>query len=334
MPGKILLFLVCCWFSVSCVAQEPAKNNAIDTSFTDYESLFSELDLLLDSLMTPRNFVLLNVGMTSGYYYYESKEDNSVRSLRKWVYTPTLAFFSKSGLGISGGASIINDGGKFNPYQFSLTGSFDYIKNKKLITGISFTHFFTKNNLAFYTSPLQSGAYAYFTYRGFWLKPSLAASYGWGTRSEYTKREERIKTIRLKRRGYTTVNTQETINDFNLTASIRHDFYWLNTLFGNDYVRLTPQISFISGTQKFGIYQSNNTFATLKGTGQNVLYNSENSYLDDKMVFQPLSLTGYLKTEYSIGKFFIQPQVMFDYYLPATGGAFTTAFLVNAGVIF
>ena len=68
MPGKILLLLVCCWFSVACLAQEPAKNNAIDTSFTDYESLFSELDLLLDSLMTPRNFVLLNVGMTSGYF--------------------------------------------------------------------------------------------------------------------------------------------------------------------------------------------------------------------------------------------------------------------------
>ena len=45
-------------------------------------------------------------------------------------------------------------------------------------------------------------------------------------------------------------------------------------------------------------------------------------------------LREFLKTEYSKGKFFIQPQVLFDYYFPAKEGNFSTAFLLNAGVIF
>lgn len=64
------------------------------------------------------------------------------------------------------------------------------------------------------------------------------------------------------------------------------------------------------------------------------MYNTENMYLDDKTIFQPLSLTAFMKAEYSIGKVFLQPQLMLDYYFPAEEKNFTTAVLLNAGVIF
>src|SRR5215207_11046722 len=334
MPRKICFFILGLFISGSAIAQKPGKQTAIDTSFTDYDALFDELDVFLDSLMTPRNFLLLNVSVNSGYFNYESRENNSIVAIKKNVYVPSLSYFTKSGLGISGSASILHDGKQVNPYQYSVSGSYDYLKNRKLITGFSLTHFFTKNNLPFYTSPLQNGAYAYFTYRNGWLRPSIGASYGWGSRSEYSKREEYISSFRLKRRGYTTINTRESINDFNLIASVRHDFCWLSVLWGNDFVRFTPQLSFISGTRKFGINQSTSTYATVKGSGVNVLYNSGNTYLDDNVRFQPLSLTAFLKTEYAIGKFFIQPQLFFDYYFPANEGNLSTAFVLNAGVIF
>jgi len=47
-----------------------------------------------------------------------------------------------------------------------------------------------------------------------------------------------------------------------------------------------------------------------------------------------LSLAGFIKTEYSKGKFFVQPQFMVDYYFPAKDGNFGTAFLLNTGIIF
>jgi hypothetical protein len=336
MPKKIVFFII---LSLSIPgfswAQKPGKQQpAIDTAFTDYDALFSELDIFLDSLMEPRNFMLVNLGVTTGYFNYESKESGLLEPIKKMVFNPSISFFSKTGLGISASSGIIYDDGRVNPYQYSLSGSYDYIKNRKFITGASLTRFFIKNDLPFYTSPLQNGAYAYFTYRNFWVKPTIAASYGWGSRSEYTEREERISAIRLRPRGYTRINKQESINDFNFITSVRHDFYWLNLLWNNDFVRVTPQISFTSGTQKFGINQNTDTYATIHGNNGHILYNSENVYLDDTMYFQPLSLTGFLKTEYSIGKFFVQPQVLFDYYFPAKEGNLSTAFLLNAGVIF
>jgi hypothetical protein len=47
-----------------------------------------------------------------------------------------------------------------------------------------------------------------------------------------------------------------------------------------------------------------------------------------------LSLSGYVKVEYAKGKFFIQPQLVLDYYFPAEENNFMTAFVLNAGVIF
>jgi len=337
MTGKMRLVLLLGFFiAMTSSAQQPSKPSDIDTSFADldYDDLFNELDLLLDSLTAPRSFALFNIAVGYNYFNYQAKESYLLEASKKLTYSPTLSYFFKNGLGISANTVVVNDGQKLNPYQFNITGSYDYIKNNKFITGISLTHFFTRDSLPFYTSPLKNDLYSYFTYRGFWLKPSIAASYGWGSRSAYEERQEYITSLRLNARGYTRINTRESVNDFNLIGSVRHDFYWINVLSKKDYARITPQIVFTSGTQKFGFNQTSSTYATLPRTGTNVLYNTDNIALDDQLVFQPLSLSTYLKAEYSKGKFFFQPQLIFDYYFPAAEKNLTTAFVVNAGVIF
>jgi hypothetical protein len=337
MTGKMrLVLLLGLFIAITSSAQKPSKQPDIDTSFSDldYDELFNELDLLLDSLTAPRSFALFNIAVGYNYFNYQAKESYLLEASKKLTYSPTLSYFFKNGLGVSANTIVVNDGQKLNPYQFSVTGSYDYIKNNKFITGISLTHFFTKDSLPFYTTPLKNDLYSYFTYRGFWLKPSIAASYGWGSRSAYEERQEYITSLRLNTRGYTRINTRESVNDFNLIASVRHDFYWLNVLGKRDYARITPQIVFTSGTQKFGFNQTSSSYATLPRTGANVLYSTDNIALDDQLLFQPLSLSTYLKAEYSKGKFFFQPQLIFDYYFPATEKNLTTAFVVNAGVIF
>jgi len=42
----------------------------------------------------------------------------------------------------------------------------------------------------------------------------------------------------------------------------------------------------------------------------------------------------YLRGEYSIGKFFFQPQLVLDYYFPADTQNFNALFTVNAGFFF
>ena len=317
-----------------CSAQKNKDSIAIDTSFIDYDELFSELDALIDSLTSPRSFTMFNLAMGQAFLTYEGKSENSVaETKRKFLYAPSIGYYDKTGLGLSIGTLVVNDGTGVNPYQFSVTGCYDYLQNKSFITGLSLTHYITKGDLPFYTSPLQNEVYGYFSYRKLWFKPSVALSYGWGSRDGVEERDEQIQEINLTRNGFTRINTRESVIDFNLIASVRHDFYFLKCL-SSDYIRITPQISFISGSQQFGFNQTSNTYATVRRTGRSILYNTENVTLDNQFYFQPISLTTFLKTEYAKGKFYFQPQLILDYYLPGTSNNFAAAFLINAGLVF
>ncbi len=304
-----------------------------DTDF-DFDALFRDFDAFMDSILTPRSYSVVSLSMGKGYYNYSNKATYAISTEQKLNYSPTLGYFHKGGLGISATGYIVHDGENLNLYQAGISPSFDYLKNRSIATGISYTRFLTRDSLPFYTTPLQNELYGYFMYRKSWFKPAVAASYGWGSRSDYMQREEQIQDLRLRRRGFTYINTEETVSDFSVMASVRHDFYWLEVLASRDHIRFTPQLAFTSGTQKFGFNQTSSTYATTIRTGSNVLFNTDNVYLDDQLDFQPLSMTLYLRGEYSIGKFFLQPQLVLDYYFPGNTQKFNTLFTVNAGFFF
>jgi hypothetical protein len=306
---------------------------AIDTNI-NYEELFQDLDAFMDSILMPHSYFLASLSLGKGYFSFASKNSSLLATSKKFTYSPTLGYYHKSGLGFTATGYIVNDEKSLNFYQFSLTPSYDYLENRDLATGFSYTRYFAKDSLPFYTSPLQNELYGYFTYRKWWFRPTISMSYGWGSRSAYQKREELIESLRLRPRGFTYINSKESVSDFSLMASVRHDFYWLDVFTYNDHIRITPQLLFTSGTQKFGFNQNSTTYAQTIRTGTDVLYSSENVYLDNKMNFQPLSLTLYLRGEYSIGKFFIQPQAVFDYYFPASSKNFSVLASVNAGFMF
>jgi hypothetical protein len=305
----------------------------IDTSI-NYDDLFRDFDAFMDSILTPNSYFLASLSLGKSYYNFTTKSSVMIEPSKKLTYSPTLGYYHKSGVGITITGYIVNDEKNLNFYQTSIAPSFDYLKNKSLATGISFTKFLTKDSLPFYTTPLENELYGYFTWRKTWIRPTLAMSYGWGSRSDYIKRETIIQDLRLRRRGFTYINVKESVKDFSLNLSVRHDFYWLNIFNNKDHIHFSPQLAFTSGTQKFGFNQSSSTYATTIRTSSNVLYSTENIFLDDKVKFQPLSLSLYLRGEYFIGRFFIQPQFVLDYYFPSTKDNFTGLFSVNAGFMF
>jgi len=305
----------------------------IDTSI-NYDDLFRDFDAFMDSILSPNSYFLASLSLGKSYYNFETKSSSLIESSKKLIYSPTMGYYHKSGFGVTTTGYIVNDKKNMNFYQFSVAPSFDYLHNKSLAAGISFTKFITKDSLPFYTTPLQNELYAYFTYRKTWIRPMLALSYGWGSRSDYIKRESVIQDLRLRRRGFTYINIKESVRDFSLMASVRHDFYWLDIFNKKDHIRVSPQLAFTSGTQKFGYNQSSSTYATVIRTNSNVLYSSEDVYLDDQLKFQPLSLSLFLRGEYSIGRFFIQPQFVLDYYFPSVSQNLTGLFSINAGLMF
>jgi hypothetical protein len=315
-------------------ASNPRQEIPVLDTTLNYDELFQDFDAFMDSILSPHSYFLTSLSMNKGYYSFERKNASAIETEKKLTWSPTLGYYSKSGLGLTGNGSIVDDGINMNFYQGSITPSYDFLRNRKFATGLSYTRFFTRDSLPFYTTPLQNELYAYFMYRKWWIRPMVAVSYGWGSRTDYKQRESIIQDLRLRRRGFTYINTEETVSDFSLMASVRHDFYWLDVLTFKDHIRFTPQLTFTSGTQKFGFNQNSNTYATLIRNNSSVLYNTESVYLDDQLKFQPLSLTMFLRGEYSIGKFFIQPQFTMDYYFPASSGNFTSIFSINIGCMF
>lgn len=305
----------------------------IDTTI-DYGEIFQDFEAFMDSILSPHSYFMANLSMGKGVYNFTTKSSSNITPIKKLTYSPTMGYFHKSGLGFAATGYVVDDGTKMNIYQGSLSPSFDYLKNKALATGISYTRFFTKDSLPFYTTPLQNELYGYFTYRRAWIRPTIAVSYGWGSRSDYSQREDQILDLRLRRRGFTYINTEESISDFSLITSLRHDFYWLDVFTFKDHIRFTPQLSFTSGTQKFGFNQKSSTYINVIRNNSSVLYSTENVYLDDQLKFQPLALTLYFRGEYSIGKFFIQPQYTMDYYFPAKSNNFNSIFSINIGCMF
>jgi hypothetical protein len=114
---------------------------------------------------------------------------------------------------------------------------------------------------------------------------------------------------------------------------VRHSFYWLNISNRNDYIRFSPMLIFSAGTGKYGFNESSASYLVFRNEGK-VEYSRGNVSLGNDYNFQPLSMTLYLRPEYSIGKFFIQPQFILDYYFPAVDKNLTAVFAINAGFLF
>ena len=131
----------------------------------------------------------------------------------------------------------------------------------------------------------------------------------------------------------TIIETTENVSDLSVALSVKHDFYWLNVLLDKDYFRFSPQISLISGTQRFGFNQVSNANYFNSKSGLSVLQNTEELNLSESSKFKPLSLSARLRTEFSTGKFFFQPQILLDYYFPAEEKNFTTGFAITTGFI-
>ncbi|HEX6335171.1 MAG TPA: hypothetical protein VFZ78_13150, partial [Flavisolibacter sp.] len=211
MPGRtaliIFLMLLCTRAAVAQSGKDSlAIVNVTDTSYVDYDELFDELEHFLDSITAPRDLTMFNIGVVSSYFNYESKSTYVLEASRKLLYIPTVAFYSRTGFGIGVTALVVNDGKNINPFQMYFTGSYDYLANRKFLTGISYSRYLTKDSLPFYTSPLKNELYAYFTYRDFWVRPSVSVSYGWGSRTDYAQREEYINSLLLRPSGYTNIN--------------------------------------------------------------------------------------------------------------------------------
>lgn len=321
MKPAIAIALLC--LSLQASAQQTAVKDS--TAFMD--SIFREMDALLDGLTAARSFTTISFGAGTGFFNFRTGTAAGVRTEKKLLFSPTIAYFHKTGLGISGTGYAITDSAGLRPYQFSLTPSYDYIKTGRYATGVAYTHYFTRQDLSFYTSPLSNELSAYFTYRKTWLQPGISMSYGWGSREAFE--DKQVEWQRLRRLfDPLAVNrtTVESVDDVSLLLSLRHDFSFSHVLGKKDLLTLTPVLMLSSGTQKFGFntsYQSRNRIVNNFLPG--------NRYVSASRAFGMQSADAILRADYSTGKFFVQSQVLLDYYLHPAPNRVNNVYALIAG---
>jgi hypothetical protein len=320
---KKVILIIFLFNSYAVFAQiESGKDS---TAFLD--SIFNEMDDILDELIPHKNYFSAGIGVGTGFFNFRNFTNESFQREKKLMFSPVVSFFHKTGFGITANAYAINDS-KMHFYQASVSPSYDYIKRGKFSTGISYTRFFTKDDLSFYTTPISNELSAYFSYKKLVVKPAISIAYGWGSRTQYEKHKADVLMLRKSRNPrFITVANEESVKDLSTLISLRKDFDFTDLLFSGDLFTITPVAALSAGTQNFGL---NTSFSSTSKRMSNFL--PGNQYIKSKNSFDTQSASAMLRADYSIRKYYLQAQFLLDYYLHSAPDRLNNAFAIIAGI--
>jgi hypothetical protein len=321
---KVAALILLVFFPYSIFSQD--GTGEADKAFLD--SIYTEMDEILEEMLQPKSFLSVGLGAGTGFYNFKSATATQPVTEKKLLISPSVAYLHRSGLGLSASSFIINEQGRFNAYQHAITPSFDIIRRRRFSTGVAYTHYFTKKDLAFYTTPIQNEVYAFFNYKKPFIQPGVAVAYGWGSRTTLEQRRVQLLGLRRKRNpALVTVRNDESVRDFATLFSVRKDFTFTRLLSDKDLLTITPVVLLSAGTQSFGF---NTSFQGRTNVTNNFLPN--NQYVQDQRAFDTQSTTAILRADYSAGMFFVQTQVLIDYYLHSADNRLNNAVSLICGI--
>ncbi len=315
-----LLFI----FSV-CFVKGRSQDTAVFKSTADsvkfYQSLREEIDFLLDTLHFNKSYTDINLGAGNGYFTSRTSQAGSSNS--QWYYSGSAGYYHKSGLSLIIDALLTPSGGTMTLFQTAVSPGYEYLKSSKWGFALSYTRYFNKDSLSFYTSPLVNDFYALVKYKGGWIQPILAADYGFGTQTDVKRylggRITRTSVIRA--------------NDFAIFTSVKHDFLWFNLFSQKDHLTFSPEIMLISGTDHYGLNRS------LDGTPRFILFKARRngnpgSSSSQQSGFALQQFCTYLNANETIGKFYLQPSFILSYTFQGDYQGWAPIFSMTAGVTF
>lgn len=331
---KIYTTILALLFVQLVSAQAVFRSAQDSTAYLD--SLRKEIDWLLDSLVKPKNYIDISLGVSNGYFVQKTS-NNVGATTGAAYYNLSASYYHKSGLGITGSALAIGASPGLNVFQTSISSSFDYIKAKNWNYGVSFTRYFNKQDLSFYVSPLVKEWYAYTTYKGGWLRTTLALDYATGTQEELTQVTRPVR-VRNNRGGFDTARVTQTfqtntsISDFSIFLSTQHRFQLGNLFSEEDRFSITPSLFSVAGTQRYGTNMQSSALAFGPRYANNQLLGTQSAVTRSAFRVQNISLS--IRAEYLYKKWYIQPSLLVDYTLPSASRQWNMIANLTTGLTF
>ena len=312
-------------------AQVQSEKNLAEKDSIELED---QLMKLLGTAEKPASYLFASVGVGNRLYSVKNKSLNASQNTASVaVYSPSLAYFNKSGFGISAGANLLNEEKSFGINQYSISPSYDLTGNENISLGISFTHYFVKDKYSVFSSSVQNDLFTSFGYKKSWLQPGIALGYSSGEYGEAKNKDTVISGV--KRYFYDTLNYKN--NSFYTMFSISHQFFWYSALHKSDGLSFTPSLLLNAGSGSTATTHQTNV--PVPGAGGFEIFRGLNRrgraprVQTSKFEMQSIGLN--LDLNFFIGNFNIEPQFYVDYYLPATSSKKTTTiFMLNVGYTF
>ena len=322
---RIPIIIVSLVFYFPLSAQDSTLFKSEKDSIEFFNNLRKELYDLLDS--TPyKSDSYFDVNLGVGSAYFTTKNAQVLQNKGQAYYSGGLGYYHQSGLSLSVVNLFATDNSNFTWFQSGISFGYQFIKSRKWGFGISYTRYFNKDSLSFYTSPLVNEWYAFVKYRNAWLQPSLSVSYGYGSTTEVKKR-------RLGRNRSGEISTTNHVNDLATSFSVQHNFTWKHLFFAKDDLVLSPSIIATAGTNNYGL---NTTIGKEPRFFSNKRRDVDlsNSVQGLSTSYQLLSVAAVVDVSYNIGKFYVQPEFLLNYTVPKAFSIWTPIAVLTAGINF
>lgn len=284
------------------------------------------------------SYVKVALGVGNQLLSLHNKALNASESVNGIIFTPSVGYYHKSGLGLSLQGYLLNDSGSTNLYQTSLTPSYEY-EGSNVAFGASYTHFFVKNKYGVVASPIQNDFYTSLVSKKGWINPGVALGYSFGTSKEIS-----LVTVDIPQRGSITFPDTATTKTkaFSLIGSLGHSFQFSDVFTKDADLNFTTTLMANAGNARFDVTHANRYSAVIAnrnpGRGRGRLgggsgNSSGNGSEISKFALQ--SVGANFELGYSIGQFGFYSQIYFDYYVPQTDSKrLTQVFNVNVSYSF
>ncbi|MDQ6762632.1 MAG: hypothetical protein M3015_08395 [Bacteroidota bacterium] len=294
-----------------------------------------ELMKMISHLGEDQSYFRINIGIGNRLFTEKNKAVENLQTNGQLVFTPSVGYFHKSGLSLSFTGFLLSENNKTDFYQYALSPSYSYSKGKWVDVILSYSHYFKKTNYSSSASPFDDEFYGSGILKKYWIKPSVSIGYSSGRYNEIVNVDTIVMIANRPAQIKFIDTATTTISSFSVAAGIEHDFNFFNLLSKKDGLRLTPQLSIITGINDYSV--SNKRSVQLYNTyvKRKLKHLKHFQPTTAKSNYEVQSVGFDLDLNYTIGKFYLEPEVYLDYFLPATNDKrFTQIFNFNIGITF
>ena len=332
MQRSCLLFVVT--FLLLSVADGQQKNLS-KAEKKSLDSMLQKDDFLNLLKEKKQSYFDISLGMSNGVFSLKNNTLNADQAETNQIsYTPTVGYYHKTGLAISANCFLTFDKGKLKVYQYAVTPSYTF-ENKSINASVSYTRFFSGENTSFEISPFQNDIYAEASYKKTWIEPGITVGYSFGKSTEHFDSSFWfVPPLPFQPRLVHITDTITTkLSAFSLTAKASHEWDFEHLLSKKDAITIQPTLFLNAGSQHWNISHSS-SLNRRRAIVQNQLKDRYgNGSSSESFTLQSIAFLADIT--YYFGKFYLQPQLYLDYYLPTTtGNRFTALYSVVIGINF